>query len=210
MGLFKKEKPFDYFDAFSAIAHYGTEAACYLHQSLTEYNIDTFRERADAMHVIENAADTEKHAIIEHLAHEFITPIEREDIVALAQALDNVMDAIDDVMRRVYMFSVQRIRPETLKFTALIVEACKALEATVAEFKNFKSSKSISGLIIEVNTDENRGDALHFEYLHKLFAGDNTDRTVVIWMSLFETLEECFDACEDAADIIESVIMKNT
>lgn len=210
MGLFKKEKPFDYFAAFSAIARHGTEAAEYLHKSLTEYSIESCRERADEMHVIENAADSDKHEIIEHLAHEFITPIEREDIVALAQALDTVVDSIDDVMRRVYMFSVPAIRPETLKFTALIVQSCKALEATVAEFKNFKSSKLISGLIIEVNTDENRGDALHFEYLHKLFAEENTDRTVVIWMSLFETLEDCFDSCEDAADIIESVIMKNT
>lgn len=210
MGLFNKSKGFDYFAAFSKIANHALRAAEYLHESLANYDYENFRSYAEKMHVIENAADSDKHEIIEHLAHEFITPIEREDIVALAQALDTVMDAIDDVMRRVYMFDVREIRPETFEFTKLIIDTCKSLEKTVAEFKNFKTSDIITKLIIDVNTEENKGDVLHFEYLHKLFREEYDSKMTIAWMELFETLENCFDACEDAADIIESVIMKNT
>jgi len=210
VGILTKKKSFDYFDAFLKIAGEGSAAARYLHESLTEFNYAAVPARTKAMHDIENAADSSKHVIIEHLAHEFITPIEREDIVALAQALDTVVDAIDDVMRRVYMFNIRAIRPETLEFTQHIVHACDLLETAVAEFRNFKDSKTIKRSIIEVNTEENCGDALHSEYLHKLFSEETDSKTTLVWMTMFESLEQCFDACEDAADIIESVIMKNT
>ena len=65
-------------------------------------------------------------------------------------------------------------------------------------------------MIIEVNTCESRGDTLHFEYTHKLFAEETSEKDIIAWMTLFDALEMCFDSCEDAADSIESVIMKNT
>ncbi len=210
MGLTGKKKGFDYFDAFLRTAKQATAAANFLHGALADFRSEGFSARVEEMHRIENAADAIKHEMMEYLAHEFITPIEREDIVSLAQELDTVVDSLDDVMCRVYMFNIQSIRPETLEFTALAVNACTALETAVAEFKHFKNSKTISGLIIEVNTLESRGDALHSASMRKLFTSESDARTLMIWMSLFESLEQCFDACEHASDVIESVIMKNT
>ena len=87
------------------------------------------------MHHIENAADGFRHDMTQVLSHEFIAPIEREDIIELAQDLDNVVDAIDDVMRRIYMFNVQTIRPEAKQFSAIITKCCHALLETIEEFR---------------------------------------------------------------------------
>ena len=81
---------------------------------------------------------------------------------------------------------------------------------TIEEFRHFKKSQTIGKHIIEVNTLESDGDTLHAECIRKLFCGNEDALTIVAWMTLFEGFEECLDACEDAVDVIESVIMKNT
>lgn len=209
-----KEKPrkkgYDYFEYFCASARYACQAAEHLEKSLANFAPETCREKLEVMHHIENAADGFRHDMTQVLAHEFIAPIEREDIIELAQDLDNVVDAIDDVMRRVYMFNVQSIRPEAKQFSALITKCCHALLETIEEFRHFKKSQTIGKHIIEVNTLESDGDTLHAECIRKLFCGNEDALAIVAWMTLFEGFEECLDACEDAVDVIESVIMKNT
>ena len=206
----RARKDFDYFQYFCDCAGAACEAANYLYASLCSYERDGFCEKVSAMHQIENRADSAKHEMTQCLAHEFITPIEREDIIALAQELDNVVDAIDDTMRRIYMFNLDHIHPGVLDFAKLIIDCCAELSAAVAEFKNFKSSKIIREKIVAVNTLEYEGDQLHAQCFRELFSGNADTRALLIWTTVFEDLETCLDNCEDAVDIIESVIMKNS
>lgn len=211
MSYFKnRTKDYDYYGYFIKNAQFAFEAAKYLDESLARFDKETFGKRVAAMHKIENNADTEKHDMMQQLGHEFITPIEREDIVALSQQLDNVVDAIDDVMLRVDMLGVSQIRPETLNFTKLIIKCTGELLNTVTEFRSFKSSKKIRSSIVAVNTYESEGDGLHSKYIRDLYSSDADARTLLIWTNIFDDLELCLDACEDAIDIIESVIMKNS
>ena len=140
-----KEKPrkkgYDYFEYFCASARYACQAAEHLEKSLANFAPETCREKLEVMHHIENAADGFRHDMTQVLSHEFIAPIEREDIIELAQDLDNVVDAIDDVMRRIYMFNVQTIRPEAKQFSALITKCCHALLETIEEFRHFKRAR---------------------------------------------------------------------
>ena len=206
----QRKKGYDYFEYFCASARYACQAAEHLEKSLANFAPEACREKLEVMHHIENAADGFRHDMTQVLSHEFIAPIEREDIIELAQDLDNVVDAIDDVMRRIYMFNVQTIRPEAKQFSALITKCCHALLETIEEFRHFKKSQTIGKHIIEVNTLESDGDTLHAECIRKLFCGNEDALAIVAWMTLFEGFEECLDACEDAVDVIESVIMKNT
>ena len=210
MALRERKKDFDYFDYFCTCADLICEAAAYLNQSMIEFSHSSFFEKVNVMHDIENKADSEKHVMTQQLLHEFIPPIEREDIIALAQQLDNVVDDIEDTMRRVYMFDVKEIRPEALKFTDLIVRCGESLKEVLQEFRNFKNSKSIRDMIVKVNTLESEGDVLHAECFHALFSSNVDTRTLLVWTNILEDFEMCLDACEDAVDIIESVIMKNT
>lgn len=210
MSLWNEREEYDYFAGFVRCAHFASAAATYLHSVLSGFDAKKLPAQVEAMHKIENDADSEKHVMMGKLAHEFMTPIEREDIAALSQELDNVVDSVEDVARRMYMFNVTELREETLQFTQLIVECCNKLELMVKEFRNFKKSKTIPQLLIEVNTLESQGDHLHAEALRRLFTEAADTRTQLVWMTLFEAMEECLDACENAADLIESVIMKNT
>ncbi|MEG1640453.1 MAG: DUF47 family protein [Ruthenibacterium sp.] len=210
MGLFNRDAEYDYFGGFLTCAHSASAAATYLNAALTGFDAAQVPRHMEAMHKIENDADSQKHEITNKLAHEFMTPIEREDISALSRELDNVVDAVEDVIRRIYMFNVTSLRAETLEFTSLIVACCLKMEKVVEEFRNFKKSKIIKDMIIEVNTLESEGDRLHAAALHRLFTEENDPKTLLVWMTLFEALEECLDTSENVADVIESVIMKNT
>lgn len=204
------KRNFNYFSYFVDISEIICEAAAFLSDSLNNFDANGFEERVEKMHAIENRADNAKHEMIKRLMHEFITPIEREDIVELSQELDSVVDAMDDIMLRMFMFNINSIRPEVIEFAKLIVECTDELKEVLAQFKNFKSSKTIQEKIVNVNTLESMGDFLHSRAFRELFSNDNDSRTLLIWTTIFEDLELCLDKCEDAVDIIEGVIMKNT
>lgn len=209
--LFKKEKDYNYYDYFIRNGQWACKAAEYLHESLSQFNAAGFNERVAQMHEIEHSADSEKHSMMQHLGREFLPPIEREDIVELAQQLDNVVDAIDNVMLRMDMFMVRSVRPEAVTFTSLIIKCCEEMLKTLVEFKNFKSSKTIRETIVAVNTYESEGDLLHSQCIKGLFKDTSIDqRTLFVWTNIYDELEDCLDACEDAVDIIETVIMKNS
>lgn len=205
-----KKRDFDYFEYFDACADFICRAAEYLDDSMKHFKRETFFDRVGIMHKIENDADSCKHGMMARLAHEFLPPIEREDIIALSGELDNVVDMIDDVMLRVYMFNAVRILPGAVEFSELIVKTAHKLKETVAEFRNFKSSKSIREKIVAVNTLESDGDALHARCLHELFSADTGAKELMVWTFIFDELEDCLDAAEHVVDIIETVIMKNS
>ncbi len=210
MGIFNKKKDYDYFECFCEVAKIADDSASYLNRVMSEFDTAQIPEHVENMHKLENAADIKKHELTKRLAHEFITPIEREDIATLSQQLDNIVDTIEDVIRRIYMFNVTSLRPEAAEFTQLIARSCAMFSQLMKEFPNFKKSKTINGLIIEINTLENKGDKLHAESLRRLFTQPAAPDERLVWMMIFDSLESSLDACENAADLIEGIIMKNT
>ncbi len=211
MGNLKiRTKEFNYFECFCEVAKIADDSASYLNQAILDFDVSRIPEHAENMHKLENAADIKKHELTKKLAHEFITPIEREDIATLSQQLDNIVDTVEDVMRRIYMFNVTALRPEAIEFSQLIARSCTMFSKLMDEFPNFKKSKTINDLIIEINTLENKGDKLHADSLRRLFLEPAAPDERLVWMMIFDSLESSLDACENAADLIESIIMKNT
>ena len=209
--LFKKEKEYNYFDYFIKNVGFACEAADYLAESLGNYDSTLFRTRVAHMHEIENRADDEKHEMMSRLFHEFLPPIDREDIVELAHYLDDVVDTIDDVMLRVDMYCLTEIRPEVLEFTKLICRCTQELSVLVTKFKNFKHAKDIREAIVTVNAIESEGDKLHSDCIRAMYQDDTVDaKRVIAWSAIYDDLEMCLDACEHATDVIETVLMKNT
>jgi uncharacterized protein Yka (UPF0111/DUF47 family) len=205
-----KKNDIDYFEYFCTSARYAGRAAAYLDEILNGFSKESFPKQVDEMHSIENAADATRHEMIEKLAKEFIPPIEREDIVALSQELDNVVDTLDEVVQYMYMFDVSEIRADALDFSKLIIRCCDALGEAVSEFRRFRKSKTLHDMLITVRTLESDGDALLSQSVRRLFLEEADAKTTMVWMRLFDCFENCLDACEDAVDIIESVVLKNS
>ena len=199
-----------YFETMARCAGFGAKAAAYLQESLSGFDTATLGTRIEAMHAIEHDADMLKHDMMEHLSREFMTPIELEDLVALSQELDNVVDCIDDVMQRIYIHNITAMREDVHALTALLIRCVEALCGAVGELANFRKSETIRPAIVEVNSLESEADALYLKAMRRLYTTETDPITVLSWTHLYESLECCFDACEHASDVIESVIMKNS
>lgn len=203
----KKHSP--YFDDFNTMVDFSVRAAEHLQRVLSDYRPDTLAQQREAMHEIEHAEDEVKHGMMRRLAKEFVTPIDREDIIQMANELDDVTDKIDDILIRMYMYNIKAVRPAALAFADVILRCCKALQTAMVEFPNFHKSHTLMQSIIHVNTMEEEGDAIYIDAVHELYqkAGDPIE--VAAWSELFDRLEDCCDACEHVADVMEIIIMKN-
>jgi len=205
-----RKKDSYYFDTFVELVNYSCQAANLLNQIMNNFKAEELPEKMKEMHDIEHSGDQARHVMIRKLAKEFITPIEREDIMALADAIDNVTDAIEDVVMRMYMYNITSIRPQAVKMTEIIVKCCNSLKTALGEFINFRKSQNLHQFIIEVNQLEEEGDRLFTEATRDLYCNCDDFREVAAWDTTFHYLEKCCDACEDVADAIENVIMKNS
>ena len=199
-----------YFENFIQCVECGCQAAMMLEENLANFDVNRLSENLDELHKIEHDADKKKHEMMAVLVKAFITPIEREDIILLSQSIDEVTDKIEDVLIRIYINNVQQIRPEALAFIKVIIRCCEALKEVMEEFADFRKSKTLHGLIIEINALEEEGDRLFIESMRKLHAEVTDPIEIIAWREIYVYLEKCCDACEHVADVVESVIMKNT
>ncbi|MDF3000205.1 MAG: hypothetical protein K0Q48_324 [Bacillota bacterium] len=204
------KKDDNYFSTFVELVNYSCQAANLLSEIMHNFNPDELEEKMKEMHNIEHAGDVERHIMMKKLAKEFITPIEREDIVAMADAIDNVTDAIEDVLMRMYMFNIRSMREDSLKMAEIIVKCCEALREALVEFHNFRKSHTLHGLIVEINRMEEEGDQLFTKATRNLYVQGKDPLEVYGWGRTLHYMEICCDACEDVADVIESVMMKNS
>ena len=198
-----------YFDQFSSCADSACQAAELLEEVLDHFDAAALKEKLDAMHVIEHDADQKKHDTMNVLIKAFITPIEREDLVALSSYLDDITDALDEVLMEFYICDIREIREDVLPFIDLLPECVSALHDVLKELKHFKTSKTIEDYIIKVNDLEEQGDKLYRICLHQLYQEEDV-RTIIIWRNIYEGTEKCLDSCEHAVDIVSTVIMKNS
>jgi len=205
-----RKSNYTYFDAFANLSKFSSTLAVSLHETFTNYDHSQITQKVKAAHTIEHNADLAKHEIMNRLVKEFLPPIEREDITSLTQEIDDVTDSVEDVLIYVDMFNIQAIRPEILKFTELIVSCCSAMDEALEEFKSFKSSKKLHDKIIEINRLEEVGDAMYVDFMRNLYHTSTDPIELMCWTEILHRLEKCCDNCEDVANIIESIVMKNS
>lgn len=199
-----------YFDNFIECVECSCRAAMLLKETLGSYSKDEMAKKREQIHDIEHEADMKKHELMYMLNKAFITPIEREDILSLAQNLDDITDTIEDVFLRIYICNVDSIKENALAMTDLVVSACEALKTAMEEFPEFRKSTKLKEYLIKINDLEEEGDHLYIEGMRALHTGGCSPIEVIAWRDIYSYLERCMDACEHAADVVETVIMKNS
>jgi predicted phosphate transport protein (TIGR00153 family) len=205
-----RKKGETYFDTFVELVGYSCKAAELLKEILNDFDSEMLPQKMKEMHEIEHSGDEARHRMIRRLAKEFITPIEREDIMAMADSIDTVTDTIEDVLMRMYMYNISQVTEHALKMTDVIVKCCNTLKTALNEFNNFRKSTKLHELVVEVNRLEEEGDVLFMEATRKLYVECKDYRELAAWDTTYHYLEKCCDSCEDVANAIESVIMKNS
>lgn len=199
-----------YFENFAASSALSKKAADYLVKCLENYDANNIRQMLDEMHEIEHSADMKKHEMEAALAKAFVTPVDREDLDMLSHKLDDVTDEIEEILQKFYIYNIQSIEPGIVDFAKKIAGACGILNAIMDEFDNFKRSKKIRQLIIELNDVEEECDKLYLSSMRQLTLSTEDVKLLMAWRAIIQCLEDCADDCEHVGDCIASVIMKNT
>ena len=207
----KKKKSNKYYDCFVEMSEYSCKAALFLKEIIENYDPSELQGQIEKMHSIEHAGDVARHGMTKLLAKEFITPIGPEDIMQMSEAIDTVTDKIEDVLLRLYMFDIDEIREDAKIIADVIVKCTTAMKEALDEMYNFRKSKSLNDLIIEINRLEEEGDRLYQVAVRNVYTDESiTPKGISAWNMVFDYMEDVCDACEDVADVIEGVIMKNT
>jgi predicted phosphate transport protein (TIGR00153 family) len=205
-----KKSDMIYFDNFVQCADCAVQAAKILKRVLENFDPSRISESIDEIREVEHAADVKKHNLMEELMRAFITPIEREDIMAISQYLDDITDKIEDVLLRVYICNVTTVRPESVRFAKLVIRCCEVVKKAMEEFPEFKKSQELKQTLIEINRLEEEGDRLYLDSMRTLHTTSKDPVEIIVWRDIFKYLEDCLDACEHTSDIVETVIMKNS
>ncbi len=160
------------------------------------------------IHAIENEGDDLVHQLMDRLNKTFLTPLDREDIYQLCVRLDDVLDYIDAVAKRLVTFKIETLTPEAVEFVRIIECSVSEVEGGVRLLRDLRRHEEIVRQCTRINQLENEADQVMRDALNRLFDGERNPIEIIKWKDLYEHLEIATDKCEDVANVIETVLVK--
>ena len=198
----RNERFFDLFALSAKNVRLGAEQLLNMVQDFQQVE-----EKANRLKEVESHGDSITHEIIDVLNSSFITPIDREDIYALAGKLDDVLDEIEGLGARLHLFAVKQPTAECVELVRIIVRATEVIEKAVSNLRKFNSMKTF---LVEIHSLENQADQITRAMVAKLFHERQDDVVhLVKWKEIYSRLEHAADRCEDVANVLEDILVKN-
>ena len=195
----------EYFRLFSEFAATLDQAAQLLASLMSDFS--TLKSTARQMVELEHVGDKIVHDIVRRLNKTFITPLDREDIYDLAATLDEVLDSIEAAVDMMLLYRIEAPAQHAVEQSAVIAKQTAVLRTAI---DSLEKRKGLNDHWIEVNRLENDGDRLYRDAVAELFDGDMKCTDIIKWKDIYSTLEHAIDDCEHVANIIESIVLKNT
>ena len=195
---------FDLFEKAAGNAHDCTQA-------LVDFleRFDHLGDRARKVKDLEHVGDELTHETIERLNRTFITPIDREDIHELVCRVDDVLDLIDTAVDRIVLFKIEQPIQPSKDLAQCLVRATALIRDMMPLLRNMKDADVVRQKVREVHRIENEADRIERLALASLFENGADPKYIIKWMSIIETLETATDRCEDVANVIEGIVLKN-
>ncbi len=198
----KNERFFDLFSLSASNIRVAAEQLLNMVQDFTQVE-----QKANRLKEVESEGDSITHQIIDFLNSSFITPIDREDIYALAGKLDDVLDEIEGVASRLHLFNVEKPTAECIDLVKIVVKASESIEKAI---RNLKKMSGMKEFFVEIHSLENQADQITRGLTARLFNNGASDILGLIkWKEIYARLEHTADRCEDVANIIEDISVKN-
>jgi hypothetical protein len=163
-------------------------------------------EKATHIRELEEKCDFWTHEIFQRLNRTFVTPMDREDIHALAGALDDVMDAMDDAANLFQLYRITAIRPGVREIVARITAQTREIHAALGQLEKYKG---VLERAIEINRLEHEADAIHRRLIGALFDEEKDPILLIKWKDILTYLERATDRAEDVANLLESIVVKH-
>jgi predicted phosphate transport protein (TIGR00153 family) len=158
---------------------------------------------------LEHEADVITHRTYEKMHKTFLTPIDREDIYALVNKMDSILDMIEASAARMFLYKVKIPAKEIIDQSKILNAAIKKVKYIVHAMRNMKNAKAIIDACVEINTLENEGDIVMRMTMTRLFEQEKDPIELIKWKEIFERIEEAIDVCEDVANIVEGIVLKH-
>ncbi len=206
----RKKEIFNYFEQFIKSAELAKQAAKELKNHVANFNVETTETEKRKIHEIENQADNNLHELKTFLLKDFMPPIDREDIIAIAHRIDDLVDAIDEVAINLDILSIEEITENMKQSVEMLEPIVATTYELVVEMNNLKNAKEIKEKVVEVNKLEEQADRQYEKSMVELYKTKANPIQVIKWSNMYGIMEECFDACENIADCIEEVLLKNS
>jgi len=204
-SLMPREKVFfELFNKSAANAHATAKALQALLEDFTD--VDTKVQRIKDL---EHAGDEIAHEIFDRLAKTFITPLDREDIHAITSELDNITDMADSAASRLMLYKVGVPTDDARALGRVLVRATGSLVEAFKLLDNLKNSEAILKYCIDVHTQENEGDRINHHALAALFENNTPPADIIKWKDIYHIMETATDVCEDVANVVHTVVVKN-
>lgn len=169
-------------------------------------NYTDVAKKAERIKDIEHQGDNQTHAIMTKLNQTFLTPFDREDIHELTSSMDDVLDLVDAVASRLVMYKVKQPRKGTAELARIVA---KATDEIVAAVTVLERHDKILDHCVEINRLENESDRVSRDLIAGLFDDEQDPVQIIKWKEIFEVIEMAADKCEDVANVIEGVVLKN-
>ncbi|HYN68874.1 MAG TPA: DUF47 family protein [Candidatus Eisenbacteria bacterium] len=192
-----------FFDLFAEDASNVLDAARLLEAMLRSY--DAPEQRAAEIRDLEHRGDEMSHEIGRRLERTFVTPFDREDIYGLISALDDVLDFIEEAADTFVLYRIEAPTAVAIQQATIVVRQCEQLQQALTQLRGFKG---LEPYWIEVHRLENEGDQLARNAIADLFSGGAEPLEVIRWKEIYSLLEQTIDKCEDVANIIERITIK--
>jgi predicted phosphate transport protein (TIGR00153 family) len=193
-----------FYDDFVALAEEIRHGAAILEEMLAPDQ--PLWDKADEIKEIEHKCDFLTHEIIQRLHRTFVTPLDREDIFALARSLDDVMDAIDATAAIVRLYQISVVRQDARDLARIIMASA---EQVVKAAKALERKKGVAEPAVEINRLENEADRAHQNAVRRLFEEEKDPVQIMKWKEILDFLEDATDRCEDVANVLEGVVVKH-
>jgi len=195
-----------FFDMFVEMANNLISGARVLIEILREYDLEASKPRIAQLKEIERTGDQLTHNVIRKLNQTFITPFDREDIHRLASSIDDVLDFVNAAGVRMVMFKIENPPPPALRLAGIILSQVEELAKGIS---GLEKNNGVLESCVEINRLENEADQICRAAIAELFESERDPIVLIKFKELFEVLEDATDKAEDAANVLEAVVLKS-
>jgi hypothetical protein len=197
-----------FYDLFERLARHAVNSAEHLRTMAR--NFPDVAEELQRIRDEEHEADELAHTALERLDRTFITPFDREDIHELVGGLDDIIDHVDALAKRIPLYHVKSIEPAFLEQLDVLIRAAASVSDAVHRLRKARKLSELKEKLIEIHHMESTGDDNHHAALSKLYSNGSQDPLHVMkWKEFYDMIEDAIDGCEDVGNTLERIVLKN-
>lgn len=197
-----------FYDLFESLARHGVSTSEHLRKLAKNFPA-SLEQELGRIRSEEHEADEIAHKALDRLDQTFITPFDREDIHQLVGQLDDIIDTIDALAKRLPLYHIKQIPDAFVRQTDVLVNATIAVRTAVEKLRRTRKLSELKDLLIEIHRLESTGDDNNHSAVSDLFSGKFDALEVMKWKELYDMIEGAIDGCEDVGNTLERIVLKN-